>query len=326
METVTPDFIRSNLYRPPKESHKGQNGKLTIVGGSKLFHGASLWALKVASRIVDMVYYASVLENLELVKDLEKNLYDFIAVPLGKEADYIAESDAVLIGPGMVRGEAEESGTGESGEETKLRALSLLHQFPQKKWILDAGVLQVIEVEELKKLGQVIVTPHAKEFENLFEGELSNIAIKPQKDFSNSSHRLIQPGSESGNQRGRQYSDKAIEQLSEQVKDKAKQYGCIVVLKGKTDIICAPDGKCLLNETGNEGMTKGGTGDVLAGLIAALACKNELFVAAAAGTYINGLAGNELYQKVGPYFNASDLANQIPQTLAEVGNLTHMLR
>ena len=48
------------LYVPSSSSHKGENGKLLIIGGSVLFHAASLWALQVASRIVDMVFYSSV--------------------------------------------------------------------------------------------------------------------------------------------------------------------------------------------------------------------------------------------------------------------------
>lgn len=289
MESVTPAFIKANLYRPPKDSHKGQNGKLTIVGGSKLFHGASLWALKVASRMVDMVYYASVPENLELVKDLSKEVYDFIAVPQGKEAEYIAESDAVLIGPGLVRGSKEYTGTGESGEGTKALTLELFGRFPEKKWVIDAGSLQVISPEVLKSLSQVAITPHWKEFTELFQiPEKDPVSLKSLKD------RVFL------------------------VQQKAQEYGCTIVLKGKTDIICSEKGEFLINETGNEGMTKGGTGDVLAGLIAALACKNDLFVAAAVGAYMNGLAGDELYQTVGPYFNASDLCDQVPQTLYQL--------
>jgi len=68
-------------------------------------------------------------------------------------------------------------------------------------------------------------------------------------------------------------------------------------------------------------MTKGGTGDTLAGLIAALYCKNKAWLAACAGVYINGLAGDQLYKKVGPYFNTSDLADEIPRTMAEFFNL-----
>ena len=310
MKVVTPEFVKTNLYRPPKDSHKGQNGKLTIVGGSKLFHGASLWALRVASRIVDMVYYASVPENLELVKDLSKEAYDFIAVPRGKEAEYLAESDAVLIGPGLVRGSKEYTGTGESGEETRELTLSLFQRFPEKKWIIDAGSLQVIEPEELKKLDQVLITPHRKELERLFGVNLSEDG-KPKTE---NREQMAENGKRS---RSLNQSSK-ISRQSSVVSHIAQKYGCTIVLKGKTDIICASDGRCLINKAGNEGMTKGGTGDVLAGLIAALACKNDLFVAAAVGAYVNGLAGDELYQTVGPYFNASDLCVQVPKTLFQL--------
>lgn len=284
MRKVTQGYIRKNLYRPAKSSHKGQNGRLTIIGGSKLFHGASLWAVKIASRIVDMVYYVSVEENLDLVKDFKKNLYDFIAVPRGREASYIAESDAVLLGPGLVRGEKTFTGTGESGRETKKLVVRLLGAFPTKRWILDAGALQVIEAGELKKLKQVIITPHEKELIELFH--LKTQGLK----------------------------GKTTAQRLKVVQQQASEFSCTVVLKGQVDIVCSAE-KCMINQTGNEGMTKGGTGDVLAGLIAALACKNDLFVAAVAGVYINGLAGDKLYEKVGPFFNASDLCEQVPQEL-----------
>ena len=52
--------LLKKLYRPAQDSHKGQNGKLLLIGGSKLFHAASLWPLTVASRVCDMVFYASV--------------------------------------------------------------------------------------------------------------------------------------------------------------------------------------------------------------------------------------------------------------------------
>ena len=99
----------------------------------------------------------------------------------------------------------------------------------------------------------------------------------------------------------------------------AKEYNCVVLLKGKTDIVCS-EGVCLQISGGNAGMTKGGTGDVLAGLVAALACKNELFLAAAAGSYFNKRAGEALFEKVGYYFNATDLAQEIPVVMKKLLN------
>ena len=288
--------ILTQLKLPAKGSHKGENGRLTIIGGSKLFHGSLLLALTVASRIVDMVYFVSVMENLELVKNLKTNLNAFIAVPFGKENDYIAQSDAILIGPGMVRGDEEYSGTGESGVQTRERVLSVLKQFPDKKWVLDAGALQSIKAEEVLSLGvkNPIITPHKKEFKQFF-----GIDIFP----------LVKEGTHLKD-RGE------ILQTAEIVLKTAKKYACTIVLKGPVDVIT--DGKqVLFNQTGNEGMTKGGTGDVLAGLVAALATTNDPFIAAAAGAYINGLAGDELYKTAGPYFNADKLAMRVPEVLWE---------
>lgn len=259
------------LFYPSKTSHKGDNGKLTIIGGSHLFHGASLWALKVASRIVDMVFYSSTQENNELTKNLKSELYDFIAVPREKIESYIKESDGILVGPGLPR----EEGRGKDEESTKELTERLLKKFPNKKWVIDAGSLTEMEPELLKNFaGNVIITPHPKEFEKLF---------------------------------GIKSSEKTVARI-------AKEYNSIILLKGPMDIVCSPQ-ECVEVEGGNAGMTKGGTGDVLAGLVAALACKNDLFLAAKLASQINKKAGDALYARVGPYFNASDLADEIPKVM-----------
>jgi len=95
------------------------------------------------------------------------------------------------------------------------------------------------------------------------------------------------------------------------VPEMAAKYGCTVLLKlASGDLIS--DGKELaINETGNEGMTKGGTGDTLAGLVAGLACKNKLLVAAKAAAYLNGLAGDFLKKERGTHYDADDLADYL---------------
>ena len=75
--------------------------------------------------------------------------------------------------------------------------------------------------------------------------------------------------------------------------DLAARLQTVVVLKGKNSIISAPGGDTLINPTGNAGMAKGGSGDVLAGIIAALLAQGyPPFTAAAIGTYLHGLAAD----------------------------------
>jgi len=94
----------------------------------------------------------------------------------------------------------------------------------------------------------------------------------------------------------------------------AKKFHCIVSSKGKTDYIS--NGKKLFcNFTGNSAMTKGGTGDTLAGLIAGFASANPLLESVLAAFFLNGFAGNLLFKKKGRMFNAEDLMDAFPAAL-----------
>src|SRR3989344_7105479 len=139
MQTIT-DHDLKGLYVSPRGSHKGQNGKLLVIGGSHLFHAASLWALTVASRIVDLVHYSSVPENNELVAKAKEEFRNGIVVSREHIDDYIQEDDCILIGPGMER-----------GEETKVLTNSLLKKYPAKQWVIDAGALQMLDVALIPK-------------------------------------------------------------------------------------------------------------------------------------------------------------------------------
>src|SRR3989338_6091740 len=94
-------FAKLNL--PQRLSHKGQNGKVLIIGGSSLFHSASLWAAEVASHFADMVHYSSTIENEKIFLSLKKKFRNGIIVPQEKLMEYVKEDDAILIGPGMMR-------------------------------------------------------------------------------------------------------------------------------------------------------------------------------------------------------------------------------
>ncbi|MFZ5438288.1 MAG: NAD(P)H-hydrate dehydratase [Patescibacteria group bacterium] len=249
-----PQEFFQKLKLPHPDSHKGQNGKLLIIGGSELFHAASKWSLDIASKIVDMVFYSSVPENNELIKIAKQNFWNGIVVPRKDLTKYIEEADCILIGPGMDR-----------SIETETITNNLLKKYQSKKWVIDAGALQMLNPKLLTKTH--IISPHHQELVRL---EKNNFSLK---DFSGT-----------------------------------------VLLKGKTDQILTPTEQIKVTG-GNAGMTKGGTGDVLAGLVAALYCKNSAITSATVGSFICKKAGDQLFEKVGPYFNASDLVEEIPRVL-----------
>jgi NAD(P)H-hydrate epimerase len=156
------------LYVPSSSSHKGENGKLLIIGGSVLFHAASLWALQVASRIVDMVFYSSVPQNNELVEKEKEEFRNGIIVPRNKIDHYIEEADCILIGPGLPR----ENGVELGDDDTKELTERLFKAYPNKKWVVDGGSLQTIKPETIPH--NAILTPHHGEFFKLFESRIKN--------------------------------------------------------------------------------------------------------------------------------------------------------
>jgi NAD(P)H-hydrate epimerase len=193
-------------------------------------------------------------------------------VPWEEVEDYIEKSDAVLIGPGFMRARSEAANHSEACDEECEKTMNitkrLLNKFPDKKWVIDAGSLQVMEPSWIPK--EAIVTPNKKEYKMLFG------SVVPQ--------------------------------------EAARKHECIIVLKGPVTYVYSPD-KSLEIHGGNPGMTKGGTGDVMAGLTVGLLAKNPPLLAASAAAYITKAAGDSLYKIQGVYYNADDLAEEIPKTL-----------
>lgn len=263
------------LFQPSSSSHKGQNGRLLVIGGSNLFHAASLWALTVASRIVDLVHYSSVPENNKIVENAKAEFRNGIVVARNDLDSYIEEDDCILLGVGMTR-----------DNETEALTNTVLKTYPQKRWVIDAGALQMMDIAFMPP--GAIITPHHGEFAMVWDK-----AVAAHPEFTKATTD------------------------EEKVKLFSEKYHCVVLLKGEKDIACNGY-ECRIVTGGNAGLTKGGTGDVLSGLIAALTCKNDPFVATIAGSFINKKAGDDLYKTVGPYYNATDLTNQVPLTMKEL--------
>lgn len=277
-----------NIALPDPHSHKGENGKVLVIGGSELFHAASRWCLDTVSFLVDMVFYSSVPSNNELIQQAKGEFWNGIVIPRDQVEQYVTEADVIVIGPGMERADTvrfadtpdeylREPHAEEWQTDTFRITNYLLKKYPQKKWVLDAGALQMVDP---RVLGEgMILTPHAGEFERL-EGLLKSSL--------------------------RDDSIKSVDWLTGR--------GVTILLKGPVDYVYSGSDAVEV-AGGNAGMTKGGTGDVLAGLVAGLYVAHDAITAAVVASFVNKTAAEDLWQSVGPFFTATDLLNQVPKTL-----------
>jgi len=266
------------LSLPKSNSHKGQNGRVLIIGGSSLFHSASLWAAEVASHFCDMVHYSSTIENQEIFLSLKKKFHNGIVVPQEKLIDYVKEDDAVLVGSGMMR-------EGKEAKYTFDLTKSLIENFPEKQFIFDAGALQMMEPEWLLNLKKpAVITPHQKEFEKLFKTSIFNKPLMEKEKI---------------------------------VKETANKFKIIILLKAIVDII-SDGNEVYLIEGGNAGLTKGGTGDILAGLTTALSANNSALNSAVIASILLKKTGEKLFHSKGYWYNVSNIIEKVPENLKEL--------
>jgi ADP-dependent NAD(P)H-hydrate dehydratase / NAD(P)H-hydrate epimerase len=244
------------LPRPKKGSHKGQNGVVLIIGGSKTYHGAPVLAARAACRFCDLVYFASTEENNALVRKMKLGTANVICVPKSRLGFALKHADCVLVGNGM-----------DANSNTRNVAAKILKS--GKRCVLDAAALRVLPLKLLHD--KAILTPHVREFKAGF---------------------------------GMAANEKNAAAMS-------KKYGCTILLKGVQDVV-ASGSKVAHVKGGNAGMTKGGTGDVLAGLAAALFSQcSEPLRAAYTASRLNKRAGELLYKHYRYNFSSEDLADEL---------------
>lgn len=275
--------IVKDFKLPKKEAHKGDNGKVLIIGGSSLFHSASIWAAEMASHIVDMVHYSSTVENNEILTSIKKKFINGIVIEHKDIFKYVKEDDSILVGPGMLRGEKKEKlNQNVESDYTRHIVRTLIYKFPQKRFVFDAGALQMMDKEWLLELKEKpILTPHALEFGNLF-------GISIQKEIESKKIKIVN--------------------------ETAKKYNCIILYKSIKDIIS--DGKTdYIVEGGNAGLAKGGSGDILASLACSFYAKNNGILSAVLASWIIKKTGDELFLKHGYWYNVSNIIDAIPNTL-----------
>ncbi len=255
-------------------SHKGNNGTVLVVGGSQDYSGAPMLAgLSAFKSGVDLVYIASPRSVASTIRSYSP---DLIVNTLTDE--FIVDEDVEKIVGLSKKVDSVVIGCGMGRDEETASALNELVEEIKKPMLFDADALKLLDVDLIKKIeSDIVVTPHKAEFKALFGLDI------PEE----------------------------LENKIDIISKVSKEYGCTVLLKGVLDII-SNGKKTRINKTGNPGMTVGGTGDCLAGLVGGLMAKgHDGFESACLGAYINGRAGDMASKKYEYHFTASDMIKYI---------------
>lgn len=273
-------------------NHKGEHGKVLVIGGSEQYSGApALSAMAALEMDMDLVIVyapkpiASSIRgygpNLIVHEGKDKNI---CPEDLDEISSLIDWADSIVLGPGIGL-----------ADETKEAVEGILNLIVDKKKpvVIDADAIKISsEYKELLKKSSAILTPHAREF-----FILTGTKLPEHSEFDERS--------------------KVLELV-------ARKYGVVFLVKGKFDYMSDPE-KTRINKTGVPQMAVGGTGDILTGIVASLlALKIDKFNAACIGAYISGKLGELYLEKKSKSnfinirsFKSSDLIEMIPLVIGK---------
>ena len=273
------------------DSHKGTYGHLLVLAGSAGKTGAAILAAKGALRSGCGLVSLCVPYDLNVI--FETALAEAMTIPLPTSSSLLNVSDlatvmkhsddksAIVLGPGI--------GT---DRRTSDLVLYLYHNL-KNPVIIDADALNILaQNQQLLKTpsGPRIFTPHPGELSRLINTPIEEI-LENRLTTARLCHSMY--GS--------------------------KKHELVVILKGAGTVIVSGDDQVMINTSGNPGMATGGMGDVLSGVIGAMICQGLKPVeASGAAVYLHGMAGDLLYEKFRQGFNATELADKIPQTLKQL--------
>ena len=275
------DFLRLKNRSP--SSHKGNNGRLLIIGGSKDYSGApAIAGMAAIGAGADLVYVAAPKNAADAIKATSPDLIvksledDNLALKhLDEILDLVENVDAVLIGPGA----------GINDETSKL--FIVVVTIIKNPIVLDADALKQVELNLIKNRDDIVLTPHIFEFKSIFKISENLKLDIDSYDFNKVDENITE-----------------FQQIVRQIKG-------TVIVKGQYDLILSTS-KFRINKSGNPGMTVGGTGDALSGITASLLSQGlNSFDSACLGVFINGLAGDEAFNQKGNGFSATDLVSFI---------------
>ncbi len=271
---------------PPRSplSHKGSYGKLLVIGGCVGYTGAPYLASQAAVHSgVGLVFLAvpDSIYEIEAVKCTEAMPFPLPSTKDGR-IDGLAGGTVRKISEKLEGCNVCLAGPGMGrGEESTTLIKYLLENYTCTL-ILDADGINALSgtIDILDRAAcHVVLTPHEMEFRRL-GGDIGDNRLEAARDF-------------------------------------ARRYGCTLVLKGHRSITALTDGRCFVNTCGNSGMAKGGSGDVLSGITAALCAQLEPEEAVPLAVYLHSRAGDLAAERYGEYsMTPGDIISLLPEAFS----------
>ena len=277
--SYTASMAQAVLSPRAPESHKDHYGRVLAVCGCRGYTGAAWFSAMGAVRTGAGVVTLAVPESIYPI--LAVKLNEPVVLSLPDHDGKLCPSSLAVLASSLRRADALLIGPGLGRGAQVTEAVLTLLQTAECPIILDADGINAINghIDVLQHTAHpVILTPHGGEF-----SRLSGIREADAAEISRF----------------------------------AVQNRCIVLRKSHRTLIAAPDGQVFQNTTGNPGMAKGGSGDVLAGMILALLGQGvSPFDAARAGAWFHGKAGDRCANRIGEFgMTPTDLLGEIPAVL-----------
>lgn len=289
MEQTDRNIVKKAVFDRPDDANKGTLGSLLCICGCFGMAGAAIMAGKAALRCGLGLLKAALPKSIYPIA--AGAIFESVFFPLEETPDGKISKNNI----DFLLFEAEKSsailiGCGLSVCNDTEKLVNSFVENCTKPLVLDADALNCVakNPDNLKKANApIIITPHP--------GEMARLVKSTPKSVN--------------------------ENRAEIAADFAKEYGVVTVLKGAGTIIASPEGRVMINRTGNSGMATGGSGDVLAGMTGSLLAQGaKPFDAAAAAVYLHGLAGDIAAEKLGRIsMLPTDLINEIPQAYKRCG-------
>lgn len=265
MTDLSASLAASWLPRRPEDGHKGTFGRALAIAGSVGYTGAGAMAANAAVRSGAGLVFLAVPRSVWPVAAVKCDEAMTFPCPEDGEGRFSQEALPMLLDrAGGCDGVLLGPGLGRSAALEEL-TLALLEQTADRPLVLDADGLNALSghIDRAKPRGRWVLTPHDGEYARL-------MGVWPGEDRPGAALAL------------------------------ARRLNCVAVLKGHRTIVAGPDGTLYRNTTGNHGMAKGGSGDVLSGIILSLLAQGmEPLSAAAAGVWVHGKAGDLAAERFG---------------------------